>query len=416
LAAACSVDVSKLRPPPAARDAPAERLRGADAVPLRDADGDSHVDVADTAPPDRPGLDQPVGDDDGHDATLADAAGEAQAAEAGFTDLPLPGEDSGDAASGGTDNAGSDDGAADGGPASDDDAGPDGAQSGDDGAGGASGTGGATGEGGASGTGGTPGKGGAPGKGGTPGTGGTSGKGGATVDPDLVLWYKFDESSGTVAADSSLSGGNGTLSGASGNASFSNDSQVGTHSLRLTPSVYGGGGGYVTTPAPAALAPGAITIALWVKPASASTSQNWARIFDFGSGTGSNVPYLYLTSRAGDATGSPLRFGMSMIGHVTTGEQRLEGSSPLSANVWTHIAVVLPAGASFTGLLYVNGTVAATNDAMTIHPSDIGVTTQNWLGRSPFTSDPYFSGWLDDFRIYRRALSAAEIAALIALR
>jgi hypothetical protein len=53
---------------------------------------------------------------------------------------------------------------------------------------------------------------------------------------------------------------------------------------------------------------------------------------------------------------------------------------------------------------------------MTLHQSDVGTTTQNWLGRSPFTQDPFFYGSLDDFRIYKRALSAAEITALMALR
>ena len=38
-------------------------------------------------------------------------------------------------------------------------------------------------------------------------------------------------------------------------------------------------------------------------------------------------------------------------------------------------------------------------------------TTLNWLGRSPYSSDPFFYGSLDDFRIYKRALSAEEITA-----
>jgi hypothetical protein len=433
VAAACSVDVSKLRPPAPTRDAPAERLGGADLLSVGDTVGDSRVGVADTAadPLDLRSTDQPAGDDS-NDGSAADetAAAEARPESA---DVPYPGEDGVDSASGGVDHAGSGDSGDDEGHAGDV-TGPDGGVGGDDGAGGTPGTGGVPGTGGTTGTGGVPGTGGTTGTGGATGgsdgtsdTGGTfgtggrggtggSGTGGTTVDPDLVLWYRFDESSGTIATDSSASRSNGTISGGSGSASFSADCQVGSHALRLTPSAYGAGGGYVTTPAPVGLVQDAITIATWVKPASASSSQNWARIFDFGSGTGTNVPYFYLTSRAGDATGAPPRFGISMIGHVTTGEQRIEGSSPLTANVWTHIAVVLPAGATYTGTLYIDGAVAATNNAMTIHPSDIGVTTQNWLGRSPFTSDPYFSGSLDDFRIYRRALSAAEIAALVALR
>jgi hypothetical protein len=243
------------------------------------------------------------------------------------------------------------------------------------------------------------------------------------VDPDLVLWYKFDESSGTTAADSSPSGAgtrDGTLgtAGTGGSAKFSTDYQVGTHAVSLAPSSYmpSSAGGYVTVPAPESLAPGAITLAVWVKLAAATTTQNWERIFDFGSGPGSNAPYFALVARAGDATNTPVRFGMSKIGHNQPGEEQFDSPSALTANVWHHIAIVLPAGATYTGTMYVDGKAAATNNTMTTHLSDIGMTTQNWLGRSPFTQDPFFYGSLDDFRIYKRALSAAEITELMALR
>jgi hypothetical protein len=248
------------------------------------------------------------------------------------------------------------------------------------------------------------------------GADGPGGAGGA--DPDLVLWYKFDESSGTVASDSSSVGGHdGTVStaGVSGSATFSTDCKVGTHALSLAPSTYSpsSSGGYVTVPAPEALAPDAVTIAVWVRLASASSSQNWARIYDFGNGTTAKT-FFYVTSRASDSPNTPVRFGISNTGHTSAAEERLEGSTTLSANVWHHIAVVLPAGPTYTGTLYIDGVAVDTNDAMTLHLSDVGTTTENWIGRSPFTSDPYFSGSLDDFRIYKRALSAAEISALVA--
>jgi hypothetical protein len=84
--------------------------------------------------------------------------------------------------------------------------------------------------------------------------------------------------------------------------------------------------------------------------------------------------------------------------------------------VWHHIAIVLPAGATYTGALYLDGVAVATNKAMTLHMSDVGTTTLNWLGRSPFTADPLFNGALDDFRIYKRALSATDMSALFTLR
>jgi len=257
---------------------------------------------------------------------------------------------------------------------------------------------------------------------GTGGADGLGGTGGAGVDPALVLWYKFDESSGTSAADSSLSGGgirDGTLgtAGTGGGASFSTDSQVGTHALRLVTSSRGStpAGGYVTLPAPESLAPDALTIAVWIKLAAATSAENWERIFDFGSGSGANA-YFYLTARASDAPNTPLRFGISNSGHTTAAEQRLESPAGLAANGWHHLAIVLPTGATYTGALYMDGVVVATNPAMTLHLSDVGTTTLNWLGRSPFTADPFFNGSLDDLRIYERALSASEISALFMLR
>jgi hypothetical protein len=53
---------------------------------------------------------------------------------------------------------------------------------------------------------------------------------------------------------------------------------------------------------------------------------------------------------------------------------------------------------------------------MTLRPSSIGNTANNFIGRSAYAQDPYFSGLVDDFRVYNRALTAAEITALYAVR
>jgi hypothetical protein len=57
---------------------------------------------------------------------------------------------------------------------------------------------------------------------------------------------------------------------------------------------------------------------------------------------------------------------------------------------------------------------------MTLHASDVGATSNNYLGRSQFngaaSGDPLFNGSLDDFRVYKRALSQQEIADLLAIR
>lgn len=87
------------------------------------------------------------------------------------------------------------------------------------------------------------------------GTGGRVGSGGAdnsvggnAVDPDLVLWYRFDESTGTSATDSSGHGQTGTLASmGTGTVTFSPTHAVGTGSINMTGQGTSGGG-YVVVP------------------------------------------------------------------------------------------------------------------------------------------------------------------------
>src|SRR5262249_4217466 len=112
---------------------------------------------------------------------------------------------------------------------------------------------------------------------------------------------------------------------------------------------------------------------------------------------------MFLTLSAGNG---PLRFA------ITTGgggaEQRIDGPGTLPLNTWSHVAVTLSGN---TGTLYVNGTPVGTNTNMTLHPSDLGATNQNWIGRSQYP-DPFLNATVDDFQIYDHTLSAAHIAAL----
>jgi len=67
--------------------------------------------------------------------------------------------------------------------------------------------------------------------------------------------------------------------------------------------------------------------------------------------------------------------------------------------------------ASMTVQIYIDGEMVGEGPTATL-PADLGVTTQNWLGRSQYEVDEYFGGALDDFRIYKRALSATEVRFL----
>ncbi len=207
--------------------------------------------------------------------------------------------------------------------------------------------------------------------------------------PTLVHRYSFGESggnsvvdsvggpawTGTLPASGTLSGGQLTLASASSQ--------------------------YSSLPAGIVATLTNFTIEAWVK---LNSTANWARIFDFGNSTTS---YMFLTPQNGST--ARLRFGITT--NSSGGEQQITGSAALTTGVWHHIAVTRN---GLTGILYQNGVAVGTNNAMTIKPSNLGSTVNNYLGKSQWP-DPYFNGLLDEFRIHSVALSAAEIAASYAL-
>jgi hypothetical protein len=120
---------------------------------------------------------------------------------------------------------------------------------------------------------------------------------------------------------------------------------------------------------------------------------------------------MFLTPH--QALGTPsVRFSISTKGN--TMEEQINMTTPalLTLNAWHHLAVTLTAGAPYTGTLYIDHAVAGSNAAMTLHATDLGATDANFIGKSQFAADAYFAGMIDDFRVYKRALTTAEIAAL----
>jgi hypothetical protein len=121
---------------------------------------------------------------------------------------------------------------------------------------------------------------------------------------------------------------------------------------------------------------------------------------------------MFLTAQQAQTTPNSVRFAISTAGNGAEEVINMTTPAVLSAGVWHHVAVTLGAGTTYTGTLYIDKAVAGTNTGMTLRPSNLGNTPNNWLGRSQFPVDPMFDGLVDDFRIYSRALSTAEITAL----
>ena len=144
------------------------------------------------------------------------------------------------------------------------------------------------------------------------------------------------------------------------------------------------------------------TISTWVNWA--GTSDTWTRVFDFGTGTATN---FWLSPRTNT---NQIRAAIKLSDAV--GEQQANGNvGSLEGDNWQHLAVVIKTGDPNTMSLYLNGDLIGVNNNLTTLPEDLGVTTQNYLGKSQWP-DPYFDGMIDDFRIYDRALSAGEVKYL----
>ncbi|NIO30807.1 MAG: hypothetical protein GTN75_03275, partial [Gemmatimonadetes bacterium] len=201
-----------------------------------------------------------------------------------------------------------------------------------------------------------------------------------------VAWYKLDETAGTVAADSSGNGYDGTITGDAVWTAGKFDGAL----------QFDGTDDFVTLPIGSLIASlSDTTITTWANFSNAGGA--WQRIFDFGSGTGI---YMFLCPRIG--TNGVMRFA---IRTAAVGEQVVNAPSTLASG-WHNVAVTLDSAAMMIGL-YVDGNLVASG-ATTLLPKDLGETTQNWLGKSQWP-DALYMGALDEFQIYDRLLTQDEI-------
>jgi arabinan endo-1,5-alpha-L-arabinosidase len=159
---------------------------------------------------------------------------------------------------------------------------------------------------------------------------------------------------------------------------------------------------YVTLPDPIA---NCRTIMTWVKWNGGSAGQH---LFDFGTDV---TNYFYLTPQS---TNGVMSFGITT--NSTAREVRINAPIALPTNTWCHVAVTLD---GTQGLLYLDGALIASNSSLTLLPWLTGwesakdsTTEINYIGKSKFSGAPLFGGEISSFRIFGRALTAAEIQSI----
>ena len=214
--------------------------------------------------------------------------------------------------------------------------------------------------------------------------------------PGIVAAYPCESANGAVLADASGQGKNASLANGAGGSpvgfSFSNGVVGNALTLNATNLAY------VSLPKGIVAQLTELTIATWVKLKSGAAFQ---RIFDLGVDTGT---FMYLVNSGNNGL---VRFRIASA--PLNKNQILEGAEALPVGKWVHVAVTV----GDNGLsIYLDGAQIAQQAPAVLRPSDLGETVNNFIGHSPFASDPYLDGQIDEFRIYNRVLSPVEIGVL----
>ena len=214
----------------------------------------------------------------------------------------------------------------------------------------------------------------------------------ATTDsnPD-ALWWKLDEGSGYTANDSSPHGLAGSVNSLAGRPEWSGGEVVAPTLLYNLNGIYAGASSTRVYAYESATArTDNVTLSAWVNCGGCGTSRD---MFVFYNGRFPNDGYG-LEVRHSDrhvllSVGSAIYdFGWSMP----------------TTSTWTHLALVRSAG---VWRLYVNGNAAGS--AYRVSPVVPGPATS--LGVDTFGGNG-FAGFIDDFRVYSRALATGELQAL----
>ena len=212
------------------------------------------------------------------------------------------------------------------------------------------------------------------------------------ISRGLVCWWKFDEVSGTKAADSSGHGRDGTLKGA-GSPSFDSGSVEGKIGKALN---IAGGGDYIEiTEYKGVLGTRPRTVTAWIK-----TKRDGGKILSWGRDEGGEMfIFGFIRGRVG----------------ITPEGGYFYMNDKISDDTWHHVAAVVHE-AELPNLhddvtLYKDGEVAIIHGIglLDLYPIDTPSGMDVTIGKG-------FEGAVDDLRIYDRALSRDEIRLLLAAK
>jgi glucose/arabinose dehydrogenase len=205
--------------------------------------------------------------------------------------------------------------------------------------------------------------------------------------PNLVLGLSFDEGTGTIAADRSPNANIGTISG----ATWTTEGRFGK---ALS---FDGANDWVTVADSNSLdLTTGLTLEAWVFP-TANGGGSWRNVL-IKERSGGEVYNLY----ANADTNAPVVFVVRSSQPDAPLDAR--GTAQIPLNTWTHLAATYDGG---TVRMYVNGTEVGSRPGSGTVLTSTGALR---IGGNSLWGE-YFSGRIDEVRVYNRALTASEIQA-----
>jgi len=207
----------------------------------------------------------------------------------------------------------------------------------------------------------------------------------------LVAWWKFDETEGVNAGDSSGNKFTGTLAG--------NPQWQPTGGKAVGALAFDGDGDFIDCgPDEGLNITGGVTIAAWIKLSKSAPDQKIA-------GNQDNISGGYKLGIFSDKAEFEVRDSSNSLRN----NRFVDGGTVLQPDVWYHVVGTYSQGESIK--TYVNAKLDREQQTLNILAPSTGTLK---IGCEPFSDLYWFNGLIDDLRIYNYPLSDTEVAALYA--
>ncbi|HVT82383.1 MAG TPA: LamG-like jellyroll fold domain-containing protein, partial [Phycisphaerae bacterium] len=208
-----------------------------------------------------------------------------------------------------------------------------------------------------------------------------------------TIEWKFNEGSGSTAADNSGNGNTGTLV----NCTWNSSPREGASCIYLD-----GATSYINCGSSSSTnLDGDVTMAAWIKLTNASFDQKIG-----GNQNGSYGGYKFYIYN------SKVIFEVRAADNTSTRNKNQPGGTVLAVNTWYHVAG-LYSETNHTLKTYVNGQEEVSRRMTNLPAHALAKTTPQFvIGREPFANLYYFGGLIDDVRVYNSEQTDAQIQAM----